>query len=359
MDADVLDATVELDASMLELDASMIEPDAGMPRDAGGEPPIPPLTWVTTDSSAASGRRFLGDRVGRSVFEVSFTTTTPGEKRWVQARMNIEQYDHSGADPLMMAAVSMSCRSSDGTRDPQNGISNTQNVLRGTVLRLEPQVVFTGGSPGTYRCTVSAQGGRPRPTGSFDLTRFDVASGSYLRVSSRIHPGSAQSYSPQIASPILDDGDALDAAPLMWTAPAGVTSFRAFGAVKLTTCTSSGGSDDSHDSPDRGPLCDLPGRELDRSSVGTTVQVTFQVLQLATDGSYCRSTTIPSTASSARVLVDKDTHHEMVYRAASSVSVSTAAGCTRRFRIKTYLRQISGPSVIVHRQGTISAAIPL
>ncbi|MDQ3366965.1 MAG: hypothetical protein M3680_16200 [Myxococcota bacterium] len=312
------------------------------------------LTW-RSDSSAADGRDFYGDRVGRTVFEVEFTTTVAGEKRWVQGRANIEQSTSASADPLMMAVAGISCRRVAGGSTPTNSIGNTQNVIRGTPLRLAPQLLFIGGAPGAYRCVLASQGGRPRPTGSFSATKFSIASGSYLRVSSPVPAGSARSYAPTTPSHVLDDGESLDAAPLEWTAPAGVTSFRAIGSVKLTTCTSIGGSDDPYDNLPE--LCGLPQHELDRT-VGSHARVVLTVGQYAVGGGYCAITRLPAAAATAPTYIDKDSHHEMVHRSLAAVPVSTAATCTRRFRIKTYVVQTAGPSLIVHKQGTINFVIP-
>lgn len=329
-----------------DADVDTPEADADVPEPAE-------LSWQK-DSSANSSRTFYGDRVGRGVFDVRFTTSEAGEKRWVQGVVNIEQVDSASADPLMMAAVSISCGMVGGDKDRQNGMANTQNVIRGTPLRLEPQLVFVGGEPGEYRCVLSAQGGRPRPNGSFDATRFQIESGSLLQVSSPVHEASAKAYAPTQPSIVLDDGEAHDAAALSWTAPEGVETFTAFGSVKLTACTAVGGSDDPYDDLPSTGLCGLPEHEIDFG--GTDVTAAFQVRQQAVGGGYCAEHQVP--AGDAQVHVSKDTHHEQVYRVAAAIPVSTAPDCTRDFRIKTYVKQRSGASIVVHKQGTISAVIP-
>jgi hypothetical protein len=138
----------------------------------------------------------------------------------------------------------------------------------------------------------------------------------------------------------------------MWTAPPEVGAVRAFGTVKVTTCTSVGGSDDPYD--DLPELCGLPQHEIDFA--GTTITASFNVGQLAVGGGYCNITQVP--ASAPNVHVDRDTHHEMIHRMAANVPVATDADCTREFRIKTYIRQQTGASIIVHRQGTLTAVIP-
>ncbi|MDQ3370636.1 MAG: hypothetical protein M3680_34905 [Myxococcota bacterium] len=348
----------EAESNLGDVDAGVTDSKDDDGEDEGDDSDLPSsaagLTWKT-DSSAADGRTFYGDRVGRTVFEVEFTTTVAGERRWVQGRANIEQSTSSSADPLMMAVAGVGCTPVAGGTTPINSISNTQNVIRGTPLRLAPQLLFIGGAPGAYRCVLSSQGGRPRPTGTFSATKFSIASGSYLRVSSPVPAGSDRSYAPKTRSDVLDDGEALDAAPLEWTAPAGVTSFRAIGAVKLTTCTSVGGSDDPYDNLPE--LCGLPEHELDRT-VGSHARVVLTVGQYAEGGGYCAITRLPASSATAPAYIDKDSHHEMVYRSLAAVPVSTAATCTRRFRIKTYVVQTAGPSLIVHKQGTINFVIP-
>ncbi len=142
---------------------------------------------------------------------------------------------------------------------------------------------------------------------------------------------------------MLDGAEAYDAAPLMWTAPAGVTEFTAFGSVKMTTCTSIGGGDG---------LC-TPSN-VDRAASGAGMVVSFEVLQLGTDGGYCAQTRIPTDPD---VYISRNTHHEMVTRSAV-VRVRSASECTRNFRIKSYVRHRNGAPTIVHRQGTLSGVIP-
>ena len=341
------------DAASLEdagADASPL--DAGEPEvDAGAEEPVvPPFDWEVIDGAANTSRTFFGDRVGRRIFEVAFRTTVAGEKRWVEGLVNVEQAELAGGDALMMVVASLSCVDSSGSVDPQNAIGFTQNVVRPSPLTLRPQLVFTGGEPGTYRCRIGVQGGRPRPDGLYDETKFTVETGSFVRVSTPLHPSAAQSYSPRVPSTVLDDGEAYDAAPLMWEAPEGVDSITAFGSVKLTTCTSVGGSDDPYDSLPE--LCGLPEHEIDFA--GSNMTVSFSVLQVGTDGTYCARTTLPADPG---LHVSKDTHHEMVVRQAD-VPVSNAPDCTREFRIKSYVRQRNGASVVVHRQGTLTGVIP-
>jgi hypothetical protein len=146
---------------------------------------------------------------------------------------------------------------------------------------------------------------------------------------------------------VLRNGHAIDAAALNWTAPAGVTSFSTVGDVKLTACTAEGGSTD----PVTGVvLCDGL-----KNTAGSDIYTVFQVMQrkISDPSSYCKITAFPS--GGRNVHISSDVHHQMLY-AGGAVSVSTGADCSRNFRIRIYVKSVSGSAVVVHRQGTIVSA---
>lgn len=266
--------------------------------------------------------------------------------------MRIQQPDVSGADPLMMAGVSVSCA---GTTQ---GIGNTQNVLRGQTLTLTPQVLVTAQTTGDVNCTVAVVARRARKTGTAAATYLVVQTGSSLQVSDApVHTGSGQFYAPTTTSTFIDPpGEAYDAAPLEWHAPDGVTSFDAVGAIKLTACTATGGSDDPYDVPDGGDLCKSPRTVIPGGS--SDVRVVFSVWQRGeAAGTYCNQLTIPAMLN---VHISDDVHHKMVYgQGRVDVLTSGASGqsCSRDFRIKIYVKHLAGASVMVPRQGTMTAAI--
>ena len=50
-------------------------------------------------------------------------------------------------------------------------------------------------------------------------------------------------------------------------------------------------------------------------------------------------------------------HHVVLFQS-GAVTISTAPDCSRDFKIKVYVKNVSGADLIVHKQGTITAVIP-
>jgi hypothetical protein len=201
--------------------------------------------------------------------------------------------------------------------------------------------------------------GRPRPTATNQTSNIlRVDWGSYLEATTAIHSSSAQGFAPNEPSPVFGDGKAYDAAVLNWTAPADISTIAVSGDAYLTTCTSIPGSLDPLLDPGIDPVT---GQHLctsaDINKAGTTVITRLVVGQRNTAGTgYCQLTYFPS-ASGRRTLITKDVHHVVLFQS-GAVTISTAPGCSRDFRIKVYVKHVSGAKLIVHKQGTITAVIP-
>jgi hypothetical protein len=317
-----------------------------------------PVTAETIDAHDSTANRSRTIKAYQedsgTIFEISFTTATAGEKRRVVGNVNASMPSSASDDNLMVVAGVHCTRAGSGTvASDQDQISDVQNVLRGHSLVLRPRLVFTAGSPGDYRCWLSVGSGRPRPASPDSRPSsnvYQVASGSYLEATSNLDRSAAQGYRPSTPYHLLGGDDAYDAAVLNWTAPAGISQFKVSGDVQLTACTAVGGSTD----PVTGKvLC-----EGHKDTTGATVLTAFQVMQRKAGGAagYCAVTTFPG-ASGRRTFISKDVHHLPLF-ADGTAAVSTASGCGRNFRIKVYVKHLSGSAVFVHSRGTITAAIP-
>jgi hypothetical protein len=201
--------------------------------------------------------------------------------------------------------------------------------------------------------------GRPRPTATNQTANIlKVDRGSYLEATTAIHSSSAQGFAPNEPSPVFGDGQAYDAAVLNWTAPADVSTIAVSGDAYLTTCTAVGGSWD----PLRDPVVDPVTKQhlcarTDVNKAGTTAITRLVVGQRNAAGTgYCRLIHFPS-ASGRRTLITRDVHHVVLFQS-GMVTISTAPDCSRDFRIKVYVKHVSGAKLIVHKQGTITAVIP-
>lgn len=282
-----------------------------------------------------------------SIFEIRFQTTQPGEKRRIRARLEVVM-PSSASDVMLVARHAIRCGVVDNPEYEQ--LYGVRNVLRGTTMVQTPRYTFTAGAPGEYRCWLWIGSGRPRPSGTRTSSNtFRVGWGSYLHATVPVDPASAQSFTPGEPSHLLLRGEASDENAFTWTAPPSTSTFSASGDAYLTTCTSVTGSTD----PVTGKrLCDGYTK-----TYGSKVNTRLIVGQLASDGSgYCALSYYPSQQG-RQTYITKDIHHAVVYNS-GSVPVRTNASCSRNFRIKVFVKVVDGAAVMVHRQGTITAALP-
>ncbi len=173
----------------------------------------------------------------------------------------------------------------------------------------------------------------------------DATAGDGLRVTTTITAAGVGwgrvGYRPDGWPAVLEPGEAYDAVPVTTTVPAGVRSARVVGDVKVTTCTSVGGSRENG-SP---YLCD-PDR-VRRG--GSALYVALVAAQRAVGGGYCAVRTVASRT----VHVDAKTHHAMVAQS-GTYRLSGAGKCTRDVTVKVYTRILGGADVVVHRKGSIT-----
>ena len=291
-----------------------------------------------------------------TIFEIFFATTVPGEKRSVRANLNI-RVSSTISDEILVSRHTIYCGPVGGAQATQ--IYGVQNVLRGQTVTLTPRFIFTAGEPGDYHCWVTVGSGRPRPSGTRTTSNvLRVHWDSYLEATTPVAASASQQYAPTEPSVVLRSGKAYDAAVLTWTAPPEVSLFAATGDAYLTTCSSVSGSTD----PLSGPAVDpVTGKRLCEGLVsrsGTRVNTRLVVGQLDVAGTgYCSLRYYPGPTG-RETFISKDLHHVVVFQRGASVPVSTAPACSRTFRIKVYVKHVSGAAVIAHKQGTITSIIP-
>lgn len=317
-------------------------------------------SWLAVAPQAAASDIQVEDRLANrsrtytaytndtgSIFEVTFQTTETGEKRRIRGKLEVIM-PRSASDDVLVARHAVRC-GPVGVQEYEQ-LYGVQNVLRGTTMLLKPRYTFTAGPPGEYRCWMWVGSGRPRPSGKQTSSNvFRVGWKSSIHATIPMHPGTGQSFDPDVPSTLLHKGQASDEAVLNWTAPDGVAKFSASGDAYLTTCTSVSGSTDP-----------VTGKRLCEGIAnlwGSTVITKLVVGQLRADGGgYCALSHFPSK-SGRRSPINRDLHHLLVYNS-GAVTVSTNPLCSRNFRIKVYVKVHSGSAVIVHRQGTLTGALP-
>lgn len=282
-----------------------------------------------------------------TIFEIKFQTLVPGEKRRIRARVKV-QVPSTTSDPMIVARHAIRC-GPVGSRNYEQ-LYGVRNVLRGQTYVQRPRYTFTAGLPGQYRCWLWLGSGRPRPSGTRTASNvFRLGWGSYLHATNRIHVASGQDFTPDDPSHLLKPGRASDENVLTWTAPLLTDTFSASGDAYLTTCTSGSGSTDP---VTRKQLC-----KGHTKLYGSKVNARLIVGQLRADGSgYCALNYYPSKRG-RQTYITRDIHHVVVFNS-GAVPVRTGNGCGRAFRVKVMIKVVDGGTVMVHRQGTITEAIP-
>jgi hypothetical protein len=198
-----------------------------------------------------------------------------------------------------------------------------QNVLANTSTTILTRGMITAPSTGDLTCALKAI--FIDHSGSSDPESIRVESSTYLEDVFGVIAASAQTY--QSSRTRVDTS--YYAAPVTFTAPAGVTSIQAIGDVNVTTCYGT--------SPES--LC-VGGRTTGGYAyVGTQLVVN----QLNSNGSVCVTTT---NGALAGVTVTNTVHHFKINTWHTSVPVSSACS-SRNFQASTRVTANSGAESII------------
>jgi hypothetical protein len=244
----------------------------------------------------------------------------PAGRRFVTATVSARHRAGSSGRATMLS-VELACGA--------ESVQATTNVL--TTAVLAPRRIMRDATG----CTVVARSAVDSPT-ALDGLRV-TATLSAVAVAS-----GATGYAPAGFPTLLRPGGRLDVTPAVWTAPAGARSMTVAGDVKVTACTSVGGSRENGS-----PYLCAPARV---KPAGARLQVSLVGQQKAAGGGYCRVVTL----STRTVRVDRAVHHAMVAQR-GTFTLSTARGCTRTVRVKQYAQVLPGADVVLHRRGTITS----
>lgn len=76
------------------------------------------------------------------------------------------------------------------------------------------------------------------------------------------------------------------------------------------------------------------------------VRTTQTIVQLRSDGKACAA----PRRSRTETAIDSNLHHLKLHLTIANVKVSSAAGCTKRFRVRTYVRSLAGNPVLIHNR---------
>lgn len=318
---------------------------------AAGVNAVPAQAYATESRDTVPNRSRVFKAYERDegkIFEVFFTTTSLNEKRRIRGNLNIAM-PSTASDQLLVATYTVYC-AQVGSYSGTNKILGSQNVQRGRSMSLNPRYIFTAATPGDYRCWMKIVSGRPRPTTTrISSNVFTVTDGSFLESTKSLHQRSDQGFAPTERSRVLRNQAGEQAAPLAWTAPLAADEVSVSGDAWLTACTAVEGSKDP-----------VTGKRLCEGlvdSTGSTVNTRIVVGQRnASDTGYCKVTYLPGTGG-REAYISRNVHHRMIF-AGATVPISKSWGCGRTFRIRIDIRHVRGSAVVVHKQGTISAAIP-
>lgn len=320
-------------------------------------------TYESRDGSATN-RTIESTGVSENVFEVTFNAGAVGEMRRLRSRIEVSHSDAPSADEILFIGVTIACKADADTTsgwDEDQVISHGTNTENGSYVVMIPRFVYTAKEAGAHTCKLTAQSLRPRPSGStgdqwvvIDSSATSATGGaSYLEVTAPLSPGSGVGWNPVAPWTVVGNGTtAVDVAAWSpeFALPLTETQFSLAGDVGLTSCTAEGGSDDPHVEPNGTPeanLCDGiadPGRT-------SMVKVSVQALQRAVGGGFCAT-----TSQSKTVAISTDLHHTTAYLG-SLVTASTDSSCERTFRLKIYVKHLSGPPVVVETDTAMTVAI--
>jgi hypothetical protein len=276
----------------------------------GTEPDcVNPINPDTTDQ-----RRFCRVR------QVAVTAQA-GDKLHVQSRLVLDDMEQR----LLLEHV-LRCDLETG-----HTIRTTQNSYAGQDrAMLHARYIWTAPADGGYVCELLTRVAYPAAvTGPADV---HVRTGESTLT---VQPA------PDWAAHKFQDSERIigpqqwDLLAMYWTAPNGLAAFDVTGDVELTNCYGPYQGSNRTD----GVACTTSPSNGNSSTVETRVQA----LQIATDGSYCRTTSSPMD----RITISWAVHHKKNYGRLTGIPVSTAAGCTRRFRLKVFARHVAGnPSLV-------------
>jgi hypothetical protein len=225
----------------------------------------------------------------------------------------------AGTGRPTMLTVTLTC----GTESVQA----TTNVI--TAATLTPRRIMTDPTA----CQVTARAAVDHPTARDGLTVTATIAASPVSIA-------ATGYSPRAQPGLLRPGKQVDVVPASLTVPDKTDRITATGDLKITACTSTGGSRENG-SP---ALCTAKRVR----AAGSTLRVALIAAQRSTTGGYCAVRTLAVRT----VHVDRRTHHAMV-AVRGSYTLATAPGCTRTVRVKLQVRVVSGADAVIHRRGTI------
>ena len=280
---------------------------------AGPARPASAAAWTDLPARSATGSA-VGPEI--TVAAGAF----PAGPRFVTATVSAR---HAPGSPgrVTMLSVELACGA--------DSVQATTNVL--TTAVLTPRRVMTDATA----CTVSARAAVDHPTARDGLRV--IATLSAMPVGS-----GAVGYRPAGFPTLLRPGGRADVPPIACEPPAGTGSVAVTGDLKVTTCTSVGGSRENG-SP---YLCAAPRVRPG----GSTLRVALVAQQPAAGGGYCAIRTL----SARTVRVGRAEHHAMISQR-GTFPLSTAPGCTRTVRVKLAVRVLAGADLVIHRRGTITS----
>ena len=140
---------------------------------------------------------------------------------------------------------------------------------------------------------------------------------------------------------VVRKGTRFDAVPITLAVPGDTRRLQITGDMKITTCTSVGGSRENGS-----PYMCHPARN---NRKGSKVVVALVAEQSRADGGVCNARVV----SQRTVHIDGTTHHGMISQQGSYTVVRTP-GCTGDVRVEQRTRVLSGAEIVVHRKGTVT-----
>jgi hypothetical protein len=295
------------------------------------------LIMPAAPASAQTGRVYADDTIVNTdgAFHPLASVTiqaNEGDKFYVAARLQTKSARQNPTHRMLVALLL-------GCADEVVELRSTQNIDYGkNVLAHQGRYIFKAPHDGEFECKLQSRG-LIHGEQSNPPARFTVdGDRTYISVSGKQPTWVRHKY--QDNQRLIRPGTAKDLVPMSFTAPAGVTRFSATADIEMTDCYNAG------------YLCDtIPSNR--NSSVAAT---RLLVMQRSRNGGYCRVNAWPASGLK-RTTVTWAQHHKKSYHRMTDIPVSTAANCTRDFRIKVYASVLSGNPLMIEKKPYTNAFV--
>jgi hypothetical protein len=261
-------------------------------------------------------------------------------------RMTVTLSDRSPAD-IVLAVFGIRCTApSAEVPSVAQAFSQSQNLVRGQSVTLQPQDLVTLAGGHTWRCSLVMRFSRPRqPVGP---NRVDVGPGATFALNGPLRPGPIRRLG--VKSALLLPGTTIVPIETHWTIRRPHRTLTLIAEFELTACTAVSGSRDAT----------TGGRELcqgfkDAAKPGVAKVQLIARRRTLRRGVSCLMMRAPRTALSARI--DAATHHKVI-TLSRTLTLSPHAGCSSSVDVWLRITAGRGTAIVFNATASLLMVIP-